>query len=89
MQNLVSKLSNWKVPSNIEGFVQYDEYNIGQHLSNAANSCIQDVYEKIEFDHVLKNLLYKRRCGMIYELTDENTADEKTAEQIINQSAMN
>ncbi len=85
MQNLVSKLSNWKVPSNIEGFVQYDEYNIGQHLSNAADSCIQDVYEKIDFDHVLKNLLFKRRLWkMIYELTDENTADEKTAEQIIN-----
>lgn len=81
IQSIVSRLSKWTLPADIDTYVSYDEYNIGHALAAAAENKIQDVYEKKDFDQTLKNLLFRRVLWkLVYELTDESEIAENEAE---------
>ncbi len=61
MQNLAKRLGGWRFPVDLDAYTDLDESNVSNALAAAARSQIKDVFQRAEFDKLLRNLLYNRR----------------------------
>jgi HD superfamily phosphohydrolase len=80
IQYLARKLGGWTLPANVDQYAELDEYNIGAELLVVAQKQLKDLYERREFEKVMKDLLFRRRLWkMVFEISGKVT--EATSEK--------
>lgn len=68
MQNLAKRLGGWSFPANLDEYTLLDEGNVADVLLKAADRDIEDKESYLEFERLLRDLLFNRRIWKrVYE----------------------